>query len=135
CRNLQISTNILADRLRAMVVEGIFFRVPYHGHREQLEYRFTEKGKALYPSMIAMMHWGDKWLAGSSGPPLILRHRACGRPFHMVMACSHCGQELKARDVKYQSRDARRELLRPGRSYRGLAHNHLTLARALASST
>ncbi|MBV8773001.1 MAG: helix-turn-helix transcriptional regulator, partial [Deltaproteobacteria bacterium] len=57
-RNLQISTNILAHRLRAMLAEGIFYRASYHGHREQLEYRLTAKGKGLYPSMIAMMHWG-----------------------------------------------------------------------------
>jgi DNA-binding HxlR family transcriptional regulator len=133
CRNLQISTNILADRLRAMLAEEIFLRVPYRGHREQLEYRFTEKGKGLYPSMIAMMHWGDKWLAGTSGPPLILRHRACGQPFHIVMACSYCRRELKARNVKYQSCHSRKEFLRPGRSYRGLARNRLTVTRITPS--
>jgi DNA-binding HxlR family transcriptional regulator len=107
--NLRISTNILAERLRAISNEGIFFRSPYQSHRAQFEYRFSEKGKQLYPSMIAMMHWGDKWLAGKHGPPLILRHHDCGRPFHLVMGCGHCGQELRAREVEYQYRDTARE--------------------------
>ena len=135
CRNLRISTNILADRLRAMLAEGIFFRAPYQGHREHQEYRFTEKGKQLYPSMIAMMHWGDKWLAGENGPPLILCHRVCKQPFHLVVACSYCGQELKAREVKYKSRDRHPELRRRGRSYRGLARDRRTLAPGTASAT
>lgn len=133
-QNLRISTNILADRLRVMVDEGILFRSPYQSHREQLEYRFTEKGKQLYASMIAMMHWGDKWLAGKNGPPLILRHYACEHPFHVVMACNHCGGELKAREVQYQSRDRRSELLRPGRSYSGLARHRPAPATEAISS-
>jgi DNA-binding HxlR family transcriptional regulator len=106
CRNLRISTNILAERLQWMVAEGIFFRSPYKSHREQLEYRFTEKGKQLYASMIAMMRWGDRWLS-SAGPPLLLHHNSCGHDFHAIVMCDHCGKELSATQMAYQSRDVR----------------------------
>jgi DNA-binding HxlR family transcriptional regulator len=106
CRNLRISTNVLADRLQWMVAEGIFFRSPYQSHREQLEYRFTEKGKQLYASMITMMRWGDKWLS-PAGPPLLLHHCSCGHDFHAAVVCDCCGKELKAREMAYESRDVR----------------------------
>ncbi len=100
--NLRIATNILAERLQWLVAEGIFFRSPYQERPERFEYRFTEKGKDLYASMIVMLRWGDTWLS-PHGPPLILHHRECERDFHPVVACSHCGAQLNARAVSYAS--------------------------------
>ena len=97
---LNIATNILADRLRRLVEEGIFARTPYQDRPPRFEYRFTGEGRELYDSMIAMMRWGDRW-ASPDGAPLILTHRGCGADFHAVVACNHCGGELAAREMSY----------------------------------
>jgi len=102
CRNLRISTNILAGRLQWLVAEGILLRAPCQEHSGRFEYRFTEKGKDLYASMIVMLRWGDTWLS-PEGPPLLLRHHVCGRDFHPVVACNQCGKELHARAMRYTS--------------------------------
>src|SRR3712207_8774230 len=56
---------VLTDRLATLVDQGILRRVPYQaeGERQRHEYRLTEKGIDLYPTLVALMQWGDKYLA------------------------------------------------------------------------
>ena len=60
---LGIAPNILTDRLDRLVAEGIFERRKYQDLPERYEYPLTEKGKDLYGPLIAMLRWGDDWLA------------------------------------------------------------------------
>jgi hypothetical protein len=64
------------------------------------EYRLTEKGLALHPVILAIVHWGDVYYAGPEGPPLLHRHKACGCDFHPVATCSECGEPVTAREVE-----------------------------------
>ena len=45
-----------------------------------------------------MRQWGDRW-AAPDGPPLKMRHAACGRLVKAVATCSHCGEPLDPRSV------------------------------------
>jgi hypothetical protein len=56
----------------------------------------TQKGKELYPVLLALMDWGDRWYAGQSGPPAVIRHLDCGHDTTPVTVCRHCGEELTA---------------------------------------
>lgn len=98
-RSLKISRRMLADRLAGLVAEGLLEQRLYQERPARHEYRLTEKGLALYPALLALVHWGDDWYAGEAGPPLRHRHRACDRHFHMVATCSACGEALDARAV------------------------------------
>jgi hypothetical protein len=64
-------------------------RVPYQaeGERQRHEYRLTAKGIDLYPTLVALMQWGDKYLADDGIPPLALEHRDCGCPVHLGLVC------------------------------------------------
>ena len=95
-RSLKISRRMLADRLAGLVAEGLLELRLYQERPPRHEYRLTEKGLALYPALLALVHWGDDWYAGEAGPPLRHRHRACDRHFHMVATCSACGEALDA---------------------------------------
>lgn len=44
--------------------------------------------------LLALMEWGDRWYAGSAGPPARLRHLGRGRDTTPVSACAHCGEPL-----------------------------------------
>jgi DNA-binding HxlR family transcriptional regulator len=96
--------NILAERLTTLVDAGVMRRVPYrdHGQRERNEYRLTEKGFDLMPSVVALMQWGDRWEADPDGPPVTIAHRDCGRPVELVLRCSHDHAVLTARDTEPQ---------------------------------
>jgi len=91
--SLGISRNILTRRLSRLVDHGILTRVPYQDHPPRAEYRLTGKGRDLWHVLTAMRQWGDQW-AAPAGPPLTMRHTACGHLASAVAACSHCGDPL-----------------------------------------
>ena len=102
-RRLGISRSIIADRLKRLVEEGVLRREAYQDHPVRREYRLTDKGLALHPVMMAIVHWGDVHYAGEAGPPLIHRHRVCGCDFQPVQTCSECGEVVAARDVEVRA--------------------------------
>ena len=97
---LGISRHRLADRLARLVAHGILERVRYQERPERFEYRLTAKGRDLHGVLLAVVGWGDRWLAGAAGPPLELVHRACGEPMQTVPHCSRCGTPVGPRDVE-----------------------------------
>lgn len=99
-RRLGISRSLVAERLRRLVQEGVLRRERYQERPVRHEYRLTEKGLALHPVMMAIVHWGDVHYAGEAGPPLLHRHRACGCDFEPVTTCSECGAAVTAREVE-----------------------------------
>ena len=99
-RDLGIARNVLSDRLGRLVEDGILERRRYQERPERFEYRLTERGIELWPAVVALMHWGDKHLAGEAGPPLVLAHKGCGGRVNDRRICETCGAELNARDVK-----------------------------------
>lgn len=96
---LGIARNVLAARLQSLVDHGVLERRQYQDRPPRCEYRLTEKGRDLYPVLIAMLTWGDKWTAGEDGPPLRLVH-SCGHEPNATLVCSHCGEKLEARHVR-----------------------------------
>jgi DNA-binding HxlR family transcriptional regulator len=101
-RDLGIARNILADRLQTLVAEGILERRAYQQRPERFEYRLTDKGRDLYPVLIALMQWGDRYTAGEAGPPVELIHEPCGEQTHPRLVCDHCGEPIDPRDVRPQ---------------------------------
>lgn len=99
-RSLGITRHLLADRLRKLVKSGVLRKQAYSERPRRYEYRLTDKGLALYPVMMAIVHWGDTYLAGSNGRPLLHEHIACGHTFDPVTTCSHCNMEIAARAVR-----------------------------------
>ena len=59
----------------------------------------TPKGLELFEVLMVMVRWGDKWLAGDAGPPVLYRHHACGRIGHVELRCSECGESMTATDI------------------------------------
>jgi len=99
---LGATRHVLADRLQKLVDHGIFERVRYQERPPRFEYKLTEKGRDLYPVIISLLGWGDRWMAGDEGPPIELVHRACGHRMVPVPTCPHCGEHVSARDVTPQ---------------------------------
>jgi len=96
-----IARNILTDRLKTLVDHDILARRPYAEHpgRTLYEYRLTEKGLDLYPVMVSLMRWGNRYGGFEDGPPVELEHKLCGHTTAPRLVCSECGEDLRARDV------------------------------------
>ena len=100
---LGIGRNILTRRLNALIDEGIMVRVEYQERPPRHEYRLTEKGRDAYPILAAMAAWGDRWLVGPEGTPLVLHHTACHHDMHAVVVCSECDLPLDVRQIRATS--------------------------------
>jgi len=96
--DLGISRKVLTERLNHLVDHGVLERHPYD-NRPRYEYRLTTKGAELVDVLIVMAGWGDKWLAGDAGVPVLRRHHACGQDSGADLRCSQCGEVLNAGDV------------------------------------
>ena len=76
--SLGIARNVLADRLRRLVDEGIFERVLYAERPARYEYVLTESGRDLFTALNALRQWGDEHL--TDRPMRLLRRKSDGRP-------------------------------------------------------
>ena len=101
--NLGIATNILSNRLKALVLHGILDKEKDENDARRIEYRLSKKGIDLYGVTLTIMQWGDKWLVDEDGPPLILYHNKCGHRLKPYISCSHCHEKVSAYDVSYES--------------------------------
>jgi DNA-binding HxlR family transcriptional regulator len=101
-QNLGISRNILTDRLATLVEHGIVDRVPYQDAPIRHEYRLTDKGRDLFPVLVALQNWGDRW-ESPAGAPIVLFHNDCDRPVGSSLTCDACGGEVHARNVRPQT--------------------------------
>jgi DNA-binding HxlR family transcriptional regulator len=98
--DLGISRKVLTERLKWLVESGILERRQYETRPPRFEYVLTTKGAELVDLLMVMVAWGDKWLAGKAGPPVLYRHHACGQISHVELRCAHCGESMRAGDVE-----------------------------------
>ena len=96
---LGITRHVLTGRLNGLVDHGVLARVPYQDRPPRFEYRLTEKGLDLYPVVVSLTRWGDRWMAGEAGAPVELVHKHCGQVMHPELGCPECGEPITARDV------------------------------------
>jgi DNA-binding HxlR family transcriptional regulator len=100
-RILRVRKAVLTDRLTTLLGQGALTRVPYQvaGERQRYEYRLTAKGLDLYPALVALMQWGDRYQAEGDTPPMALTHRDCGAPVRLSLECQTGHHLTGARDV------------------------------------
>jgi DNA-binding HxlR family transcriptional regulator len=110
-RDLGLTPHRLSDRLRKLVRDGILTRVAYQKRPLRFEYRLTQKGIDLYPLIVAMVEWGDRWMAGPEGVPVELVHRPCGHAIKPELTCPECRAKIEPREMN----------ARPGPALRGRA--------------
>jgi DNA-binding HxlR family transcriptional regulator len=97
---LGVSRSLLSERLNTLVDAGILRREPYKDAiRTRDRYRLTEKGLDLYPVLMALREWGDRYMA-EEGPPLKVRHRGCGGEPTIELRCDRCGEDVDARHAE-----------------------------------
>jgi DNA-binding HxlR family transcriptional regulator len=94
-----ISEPVAAARLRELVEEGLLEREDYRepGQRTRQQYRLTPKGADLFPVLVALMKWGDRWLDDRGGP-IDLLHRDCGEPVEVSLHCA-AGHEVQSGEI------------------------------------
>lgn len=90
------SRDILADRLRKLEVAGVIERRQYSEHPPRHEYHLTEAGRELFPAMLALSQWGDKWAVDA---PALTRRHSCGEQLQVDLVCHHCRQPVTRESI------------------------------------
>jgi DNA-binding HxlR family transcriptional regulator len=113
-QELGIARNTLTDRLRRLVDEGLLEKRPYQDEPRRYDYLLTEKGRDFFGVLAALSRWGDRWLAGEEGAPVVFHHDACGHDTEAEVVCAACREPLRAEETSmrmgpgYPERLARR---------------------------
>lgn len=115
-RELGVSRNVLAARLRMLVDAGIMKRRRYRENPDFYEYRLTGRGLALYPAILVFSRWGERYLPGDPSRTLVLRHKPCGEIADPLLVCSCCGKPIHARDIEVEVEDRSSSAAGAGRS-------------------
>ena len=97
--DLGVARNVLQSRLARLLEAGVLEKHRYQDRPERFEYRLTEKGLDLWPVIVSLLQWGDKY-AAPDGPPVLLQHKGCGGAVDEHRICSRCGEPLTARSVQ-----------------------------------
>src|SRR5258706_13154913 len=97
-RRAELSEPAASERLQELVEHGLLELEPYRepGQRTRNRYRLTEKGADLFPVIVSLMQWGDRWLSDTGGPAELL-HRGCGAAGGTEL---RCGQRHKGELAK-----------------------------------
>jgi DNA-binding HxlR family transcriptional regulator len=98
--SLGVARNVLASRLQRLVDEGILERRPYREGAVRHAYFLTEKGLDLWPALVALLAWGDRYSDWPEGPPMLVVHRDCGGSVDERGYCESCDERLDARDAR-----------------------------------
>ena len=91
-RRTGLSEAVVAGRLKQLHADGVVGRRPYQeaGRRTRDEYVLTERGRALFPLVVAFMEWGEL-LDDDHRTGVETVHRDCGEPLstHVVCRAGH----------------------------------------------
>jgi DNA-binding HxlR family transcriptional regulator len=94
--SLGVARSVLTARLQKLTERGVLERRAYSEHPPRYEYHLTEKGRALFPVIAALLRWGDEWAPSPAGPPRIYVHDTCGQVTQPVLTCPHCHGDVSA---------------------------------------
>lgn len=100
--SIGIATNILSDRLKALVRMAIIDQVKYCERPVRYEYHLSQKGRDIYKQTVAIHEWANRWLIEPGREPLRLHHKPCGEDLQGAVVCSACEQALDPHEVTYQ---------------------------------
>lgn len=94
---------VVASRLKELVDQGLLVREAYQeeGQRTRQRYVLTDKGAALFPVLLSLKEWGDRWVA--DGAQLEFRHTGCGAPVGVRVMCDE-GHEVDPANLELRVR-------------------------------
>jgi DNA-binding HxlR family transcriptional regulator len=98
-RSLGMARNILADRLRLLVEEGILASQPASDGSAYQEYVLTAKGEDLFPVIVALRRWGERHLFAAGEAHSVLVRRDTGETVGDLALRTAAGDELGAADT------------------------------------
>jgi DNA-binding HxlR family transcriptional regulator len=98
-KNLGLAKNILSARLRNLVEHGILDTVPASDGSSYQEYVLTEKGRGLFPVLVALRQWGEEFFFAPDESHVLILDRKRGLPVRRLELRSQDGRALGPEDT------------------------------------
>lgn len=121
--HLDIPKGVLADRLRGLVDDGIFDRLPDPEHAGRHLYQLTAAGRDLWPVLYALLAWGERHRQPNSR---VFEHAECGTRLDARGHCVRCDLTPQPEDIVTEPCHGRARL-RDDRVANALATQHRLL--------
>jgi DNA-binding HxlR family transcriptional regulator len=98
-KNLGLAKNILSARLRNLVDHGILDTAPASDGSPYQEYVLTEKGRGLFPLLVALRQWGEDFFFAPDEAHVLLIDKKRGLPVRRLELRSQDGRVLGPEDA------------------------------------
>lgn len=110
-KSLGLAKNILSQRLRLLVDQGLLETAPASDGSAYQEYLLTRKGRGVFPVLVALRQWSEEFDDAPEEIATILVDREKGRPVGRLQVLSEDGRALEASDTALKPRPARKRRL------------------------
>lgn len=107
--DIGVTRHRLSDRLSKLVEDEVLIKVAYQDNPVRYDYRLSPKGKELYPVIMSLVKWGDKWMADHHGPPMEYLHKTCGHQIMPHLTCPDCEAPIDPHDMRARPGPALRQ--------------------------
>jgi len=105
-KQLNIASNILTARLKFLVEVGVLERRSYQENPPRSEYHLSDKGRSLYPIVMAMRQWVVDGLSVQEYSTVLI-HKSCGQNLVVDVECRACAQPPMLKSVLFVESEAR----------------------------
>nr|WP_043301602.1 helix-turn-helix domain-containing protein [Pseudomonas sp. M47T1] len=102
-KSLGLAKNILSARLKLLVELGVFEVQPASDGSAFKEYLLTERGRAVFPVVVALRQWGERHLFAPGEVHSVLLDKVHGEPVTGIEVRSSRGVLLGPEDCQRQS--------------------------------
>jgi len=103
-KSLGLAKNILTTRLRTLVGCGILELVPASDGSAYREYALTQKGRDVFPILVALRQWGETYAFAPGEVPNFLVDRKSGQPVQKLEVRATSGRRLNSFDTEVRPR-------------------------------
>ncbi|BBP59929.1 helix-turn-helix domain-containing protein [Pseudomonas sp. St316] len=97
-KSLGVAKNILASRLKALVELGVFDVRPASDGSAYKEYVLTDKGREIFPVVVSLRQWGERFLFEPGETRSVLLDNTSGQALMPMDVRSSSGQKLGPAD-------------------------------------
>ena len=93
-QGLGVARSVLANRLKSLVEAGIFQVQPASDGTSYQEYVLTPQGQSLFPVVVALRQWGERYLFGPHEKHSQLVDTATGQPLPLMQPLAADGRAI-----------------------------------------
>jgi len=99
-KNLGLAKNILATRLKLLLESGLLQLQPASDGSAYKEYVLTDKGRSVFPIVVGLRQWGERFLFEPGEARSELLDSASGKPIETLLVRAQDGRGVGPEDCR-----------------------------------